>query len=135
MARLRRKEALALAGAVAFAITMPAWLLAPAPRSNSSPASQPPLATPAASPPLRSAFARPLFLIAEPQATPSDAPQLVGVVGRLGKDAVALVRGSDGTSRTLAPGESMEGWRLQSLAIDAAYFIRGGQTARVPMPD
>ncbi|SOB86567.1 hypothetical protein SAMN06297144_1673 [Sphingomonas guangdongensis] len=65
---------------------------------------------------------------------PSDAPELVGVVGRIGQDAVAMVRAGDGATRTLAIGEGVDGWTLESLAIDAAFFTRGGQRARVPLP-
>ena len=49
------------------------------------------------------------------------------------QDAVALVRSGDAT-RTIAVGEAVDGWTLESLAIDAAYFARGGQRARVPLP-
>lgn len=65
---------------------------------------------------------------------PDDAPRLAGIVGRIGADAVALVRTTDGRTRTIAVGESVDGWALESLAIDAAYFTRGGQKARVPLP-
>ena len=93
-----------------------------------------PISPPPAPPPLRAAFARPLFAAPPADAAaPADAPQLIGIVGRLGRDAVALVRGSEGT-RTLRPGDSVDGWQLRSLAIDAAYFTRGGQTARVAVP-
>lgn len=135
MARLTRSDTIAMIMAAAFAVVVPAWLLRPAAAPIATPGPPPPLAPPPAPLPLKAAFARPLFAPAEPEAAPADAPQLVGVVGRLGHDAVALVRGADGASRTLSPGESIDGWRLQSLAIDAAYFIRGGQTARVSMPD
>lgn len=72
--------------------------------------------------------------IAEDAPTPDDAPSLAGIVGRIGADAVALVRTTDGRTRTIAVGDSIDGWTLQSLAIDAAYFTRGGQKARVPLP-
>ncbi|WP_294299963.1 hypothetical protein [uncultured Sphingomonas sp.] len=65
---------------------------------------------------------------------PDDAPQLAGIVGRIGADAVAMVRTADGRTRTIAVGEGVDGWTLESLAIDAAYFTRGGQKARVPLP-
>jgi hypothetical protein len=65
---------------------------------------------------------------------PADAPALVGVVGRLGEDAVALVRTAQGSTRALRIGESVDGWTLASLAIDAAFFTRGAQRVRVPLP-
>ncbi|WP_213982713.1 hypothetical protein [Sphingomonas sp. dw_22] len=71
---------------------------------------------------------------AEAAEAPADAPQLAGIVGRLGEDAVALVRGGDGATRTLRVGESVDGWQLVSLAIDAAFFTRGTQRVRVPLP-
>lgn len=133
MAGLSLRQHALLAGAVLIALAVPPWLLRePAPATVTM-AATPLLAAPAAPPPLRAAFARTLFAPPAADALPADAPQLLGVVGRLGRDAVALVRGSVGT-RTLSPGDSIDGWQLRSLAIDAAYFTRGGQSARVPMP-
>ncbi|OYX49091.1 MAG: hypothetical protein B7Y97_09500 [Sphingomonas sp. 32-66-10] len=80
-------------------------------------------------------FERPLFAAAEGDAAPVDAPELTGIAGRLNRDAVALVRSADGSARTLAVGESVDGWRLESLAIDAAYFTRGRERVRVAMQD
>ena len=114
---------------------MPALLLR-APVPAAAPAQgEPPLGAPREAPPLAAAFTRPVFA-ASAEATPAvaDAPVLVGVVGRLMHDAVALVRTADGSTRTLGPGGSVDGWRLESLAADAAYFTRGNQRARVPMP-
>lgn len=84
--------------------------------------------------PLSASLKRPLLDLAEAQA-PADAPDLVGIVGRLDQDAVAMVRGQDGGVRTLRPGEGVDGWQLRSLAIDAAYFTRGTQSARVTLAD
>lgn len=78
-------------------------------------------------------FERPLFAAADGDATPTDAPVLTGIAGRLNRDAVALVRIADGSARTLAVGESVDGWRLESLAIDAAFFTRGRERVRVAM--
>lgn len=83
-------------------------------------------------PPLAAALERPLFAPAEAEVA-ADAPELVGIVGRLDRDAVAMVRGRDGGVRTLRPGEGIDGWQLRSLAIDAAYFTRGAQSARVAL--
>lgn len=96
----------------------------------------------AEAPPLDATLARPLFT--EPAAEsvvvaddpggfgPSlEAPELVGVVGRLPDDAVALVRSANGRTRTLHIGDSVEGWRLSALAVDAAFFTRGDERIRV----
>lgn len=127
-----------LLGAAAFAVLMPAALLSPAARAPAAAEDEAAPALEAGTPPaLRAIYERPLFAAAAEQgeeALPSDAPQLVGIVGRLGEDAVALVRGADGATRTLRVGESVDGWQLASLAIDAAFFTRGGQRARVPLP-
>ncbi|MBB5710719.1 hypothetical protein [Sphingomonas xinjiangensis] len=127
-----------LLSAGAFAILMPVALLLPGGRSPIAATGQPlsPLA-PAAPPALQAVYERPLFATPAEQADtalPADAPQLVGIVGRLGEDAVALVKGADGATRTLRVGESVDGWQLASLAIDAAFFTRGSQQARVPLP-
>lgn len=126
------KVALGAAGAVA--VLMPLLLLTPGASPTPKPArALPPLVAPA-EPPLVHLFDRPLFAAPVEAALPADAPQLTGVVGRLGSDAVALVRTPQGSSRTLAIGDSVDGWKLESLSIDAALFSRGGQRARVPMP-
>jgi hypothetical protein len=134
-----RRVALGLAGG--FAVLMPLALLVP--RGNAPdkadafapPAA--PLAAPTPPPPLAAAYERPLFgapAEAEDATLPGDAPALIGVVGRLGADAVALVRTADGATRALQIGESVDGWQLASLAIDAAFFTRGAQRVRVPLP-
>ncbi len=100
-------------------------------------ASRPPAAAPIVAgnqPPLARVYERQLFGAAEPEAAPADAPALIGIVGRLGADAVALVRASDGKTRTLRIGESADGWSLASLAINAAFFTRGTERVRVPLP-
>jgi hypothetical protein len=136
---VNRREAIALAAAGLFAIATPLWLLQPATLPPAIVASSAPLPIRAASTaPLTAIYARPLFGGAnttdDPSDLPSDAPQLVGVVGRIGSDAVAMVKSGDGASRTLQVGESVNGWTLESLAIDAAFFTRGGQRVRVPLP-
>ncbi|WP_448661329.1 hypothetical protein ACG3SL_11805 [Sphingomonas sp. CJ20] len=130
------RVALALAGGCA--VLLPLALLVP--HGSSAPTTagraDAPLAAPEI-PAASAAYERPLFgAVAggEEAALPADAPHLLGVVGRLGADAVALVRAADGTSRTLRPGDSIDGWLLASLAIDAAYFTRGGNSVRVPLP-
>jgi len=116
------------------AVAVPAWLLSGTPVPVATATDALPMAAPNAPPPLRAAFARTLFAPPPAEAVPADAPELLGVAGRLGRDAVAMVRGTAGT-RTLAPGDSIDGWQLRALSIDAAYFTRGGQSARVPMPE
>jgi len=125
--------ALACAGLVAVAmplVLLPAGRTPPPPPTRSAPQ---PLSAPS-QPLLVSAFERPLFGAVEPAEAPQDAPALVGIVGRLDRDAVALVRAADGTTRTLKVGESVDGWTLASLAIDAAFFTRGSERVRVPLP-
>jgi hypothetical protein len=63
-----------------------------------------------------------------------DLPQLVGIVGRLPQDGVALVRRGDGSLLSLRSGEQSEGWQLTALARDAVLFTRDGQTRRVELP-
>ena len=111
---MTRRDWTVLAGAGSVAVLMPLVLLAPA-RAPQSPAStshaKPLEAQPL--PPLATVFERPLFGAApesEAEALPADAPGLVGIVGRLGGDAVALVRTREGTTRTLRIGESVDGW-------------------------
>lgn len=136
---IARNAWIALGAAGLVAAAMPVILLRPGTaREAAVPAPPPtPLAAPEL-PPLASAFERPLFAAA-PDAPigdtqPGDVPDLIGIVGRLDQDAVALVRAVDGSSRTLRIGESVDGWRLESLALDAAFFTRGGQKARVALP-
>lgn len=132
-----RREWVALGAAGVIAIAMPVLLLMPgadkAPTTR--PASQPALAAPPQAP-LAAAFDRTLFgnAPAETADAPVDAPALVGIVGRLDQDAVAMVRTAGGTTRTLRIGESVDGWKLESLAIDAAFFTRGTERQRVPLP-
>ena len=130
---------LALGAAALVAVAMPALLLRPgSAKAPQLPERQgQPLAAPE-QPPLATAFERPLFAPA-PDAPVADAvagdePELIGIVGRLDRDAVALVRAADGSTRTLHIGESVDGWRLASLALDAAFFTRGNERARVPLP-
>jgi hypothetical protein len=126
----------ALIGAGGFAVLMPLALLflsPAAPKTIAGTAHAAPLAQPAA-PAIGAVYARTLFGAAPEQTPPADAPALVGIVGRLGSDAVALVRAADGGTRTLKIGESVDGWTLAALAIDAAFFTRGGERVRVALP-
>lgn len=131
-----RAQIAALGVAASTTVLLPILLLWPGttPRM-SSPRTLPPLDAPS-EPPLRHVFDRPLFAapLAGSEALPPDAPQLTGIAGRLGSDAVALVRTAQGTIRSLAIGDSVDGWTLESLSIDAALFARGGRRVRVPLP-
>lgn len=138
MASLRRAERVALGMALAGAVIVPPLLLALAqPRGEAArraPAFAP-LAVPSPAE-VGAVYDRALFAaVAEGDAPPADAPQLIGVVGRLGADAVALVRAADGTTHSLAPGQGVDGWRLVSLSPDAAYFARGNRRARLAIPN
>lgn len=135
---IARRDVLALGAASAFAVLTPIVLLVSATREAPTTTGQAlsPLVASAPSS-LTAAYERQLFAMPEggaAEALPQDAPALIGVAGRLGADAVALVRSADGTTRTLAIGESVDGWQLASLAIDAAFFTRGAQRVRVPLP-
>lgn len=132
---LRDMRTLLIAAGV-FAVAMPALLLSRHPKPHTVPAPVSPLRAPAFDAP-QALFERPVFgaaPAAEEAPPPADAPALVGIVGRLDRDAVALVRTQAGTTRTLKIGESVDGWTLASLALDAAYFTRGAQRVRVPLP-
>lgn len=134
---MNRTEIAALGLAAAVMLATPLAVLATAPELSAEGVA-PPLAVPPAPPALAAAYARPLFGGGEGATSesplPADAPDLIGVVGRIGSDAVAMVRAGDGSTRTLSIGEGVDGWTLESLAIDAAFFTRGGQRLRVPLP-
>ncbi len=135
---IARGERIALAVAGLFAVAMPLALVLPGDRQAEAPRRQStaPIAAPPA-PALSSAYERTLFAAPAGLATegaPQDAPALVGIVGRLDQDAVALVKTAEGSTRTLAVGASVDGWKLESLSIDAGYFTRGAQRVRVPLP-
>lgn len=70
----------------------------------------------------------------EAAADPESPPAVVGIVGRLDRDALVLVRRAGGGTRSLAVGESAGGWRLESIAADAVLFAREGRRVRVELP-
>lgn len=88
-------------------------------------------------PPVPGLYSRTIFAGAgaSMDVLPGDAPTLSGIAGRLGTDAVAMVRTAEGTTRTLAIGESIDGWTLVSLSINAAYFTRGSERLRVAIAE
>ncbi len=133
-----RRVSVGLAGC--FAVLMPLSVLVPRDvqqqAANAAPEAKP-LAVGAAAAPLSAVYERQLFgtpAANADSALPGDAPALVGIIGRLGTDAIALVRTADGSTRALQIGESVEGWQLASLAIGAAFFTRGAERLRVPLP-
>lgn len=132
-----RTDRIMLGICAGFALAVPTWLLQPGPPAqiplkarNGAPIAPPPVDA------LATLYRRPLFAAAgmATDAAPADAPELIGIAGRLNKDAVAMVRTGDGTTRSLRPGDSVDGWRLSSLAIDAAFFTRGREQVRVQVP-
>jgi hypothetical protein len=62
---------------------------------------------------------------AAPAAVP--VPVLVGLVSRAQGRGVALVKGSNGQTVTIAPGESVDGWRLVGIGRDRAVFSANGE--------
>jgi hypothetical protein len=58
---------------------------------------------------------------------PQPMPALVGLVSRARGRGVALVRSSNGQTVTLAPGESVDGWRLVGIGRDRATFVSNGE--------
>lgn len=133
---LSRRERGILIGAACLSAAVP--IVALYPYSATSRAEQRATIAPIAPAPMSAPvriFERAMFAAAEGEARPADAPVLTGIAGRLNRDAVALVRIADGSARTLAIGESVDGWRLESLAIDAAFFTRGRERVRVAMQD
>ncbi len=53
--------------------------------------------------------------------------ELVGVVGRLPRDGVALVRPAWGKTVILRIGDSLLGWRLASITADRVRLVRGAE--------
>lgn len=127
--------AFTVAGAAAVAIPLALLLPGKAPKA-AAPAPPPAPIAATATPPLAAVYQRQMFgiLAAAENDAPADAPGLIGIVGRLGDDAVALVRTAEGTTRALRIGDSVDGWTLASLAIDAAFFTRGTERVRVALP-
>lgn len=87
---------------------------------------------PVADPAMRSLFLAPSDPARAPEA--ADAPRLVGIIGRLPDKAVAMVRAADGTTHTLSPGQSHDGWTLTTLSPDAALFTKGARRVRSFLP-
>ncbi|WP_156679480.1 hypothetical protein [Sphingomonas profundi] len=135
------------AGAIAaglIVLATPLWLLRDTTERGRAPVAAPSLPPPRAiepAPAVGEAPARPLFsaapadpLLPEAGSPPAAGPDLVGIVGRLPDDAVALVRGGNGGTQMVAIGGQVEGWRLAALSPDAALFVRGAERLRVGLP-
>jgi len=58
----------------------------------------------------------------EEAAQQAPAPTLVGVVSKRHGKAVAIVKGQDGSSQTLSPGQNIDGWRLVRVGKSSARF-------------
>jgi hypothetical protein len=127
-----RPDRLALGAAALWALAVPFWALSERLREAPTPLPVAVVDTPPST--MASALERPMFGAVEAEAA-GDAPQLLGIAGRLNRDAVALVRTGDGATRSMAPGERVDGWRLESLSADAALFRRGDRRARVALSD
>ena len=129
---LTRRAWMALGAGGATAVLMPALLLIPAgtPAASGAAKAAAPLAPPPP-PAVANLYRRTLFGTAVDPAPPADAPELLGIAGRIDADAVAMVRTAGGETRSLRPGDSVDGWRLEALAADAASFARGTETVRV----
>ena len=114
--------------AVVAAAAIPLWLLAdrPAPPVPAGPVivltAMPPTPLPA-----RTLFA-PSAITAE-DAVPASGgvPRLMGIAGRLPDDAVALLRFSDGATRSLRRGEQAQGWTVAAIAADRVRLSHGGR--------
>jgi hypothetical protein len=127
-----RIDRVALGAAALWALAVPFWALSDRPHALPTPSSAAVVDTPPTA--MALALERPLFGAIEAQAA-GDAPQLLGIAGRLNRDAVALVRTGDGATRSMAPGERVDGWLLETLSADAALFRRGNRRARVALSD
>lgn len=63
------------------------------------------------------------------EAAALDAPELLGLAGRLPDDVEVLVRNAEGGTSALRVGDSLLGWTLVSVAADRAVFERDGRQA------
>jgi hypothetical protein len=131
----RTRRWAALSGAMAASLLLPALALRLAPVEAVDIAIQPvkPL-TPRYPPASADAIEGSLFAAADGDMTADTALRLAGIAGRFPGQAVALVRGSDGTLKTMAIGDSHEGWTLTALAPAAAQFAKGRDTLRLDLP-
>jgi hypothetical protein len=61
--------------------------------------------------------------------------RLIGVASFGRQAQAAVLRGLDGATRVLRPGESLQGWRLVSVSADHATFDGPGGTLRLEVEE
>jgi hypothetical protein len=66
-------------------------------------------------------------------ASPPVLPVLVGVILRNHGGGVALAKGADGQTKTLNPGDEIDGWTLGGISRSAAVFTQGGVSQTVTL--
>jgi hypothetical protein len=131
-------------GAAAFlSVAVPFWLLQPDTRKAEAPpplvvtelavapvggldqARSAPLFSPTRAPPEQAPPAG--SPAAQPAPPPSPMPALVGLISSARGRGVALVKAGNGQTVTIAPGESVDGWRLVAIGRDRATFASNGE--------
>lgn len=126
-----------IAAALLVALCAPALLLWKARPAPPPPVTRGDMVIPTPAPPEPDVAARDMFLDPlDPANAPAaeDAPRLIGIAGRLPDNAIAMVRAADGASKIVSPGQSYDGWRLESLSPDAALFSKAGRRVRSFLP-
>ena len=68
---------------------------------------------------------------APPPPPPLPTPRLVGVALARSGFGIVLVKGQDGTTKTVSLGSSIDGWRLVAIARDRASFRQARDTQTV----
>ncbi len=66
-----------------------------------------------------------------PEAAP--APTLVGLVSKRRGKSVAIVKSGDGETKTMSPGQAIDGWRLVSVGKSGARFASAGTQINVSL--
>jgi len=139
---LVKRQWMILAGAGAAAVGGPVWLLEPEDRAIETPPGVSvtqlqvkPVASLglALSAPIFSSTRSPVEAVASqtasgeepPSANAPAPPALVGIVSRARGRGVALVRGSDGETVMIGPGDAVDGWQLAAIERDKAVFAQG----------
>ncbi|NIJ07736.1 hypothetical protein FHS31_001346 [Sphingomonas vulcanisoli] len=60
--------------------------------------------------------------------------ELIGIVGRIAVDPQAMLRLANGSTRTVAVGETVEGWKLVEISADRVRFRRGVEEKTLVLP-
>ncbi|SIO20553.1 hypothetical protein SAMN02745824_3345 [Parasphingorhabdus marina DSM 22363] len=68
---------------------------------------------------------------AQGQSQMTPAPTLVGLVSKRRGKAVAIIKTHDGETKTLARGQSSDGWKLVSVRKNAAVFANAGENKTI----